>query len=113
VRTLPYSTSDSRTSTSIAFWIRSRALDRDIPPLARAFFYLPFGHSEDLADQDQCARLLEQWRNEPELVRFADFARRHREVIIRFGRFPHWNGVLGRESTAEELDFLSQPGSSF
>jgi uncharacterized protein (DUF924 family) len=48
-----------------------------------------------------------------ELARFADYARRHREVIVRFGRFPHRNALLGRESTPEELYFLRQPGSSF
>ncbi len=90
-----------------------RAFDREVPPLGRAFFYLPFEHSEDLADQDECARLLAQWQGESELARFADYARRHREVIVRFGRFPHRNALLGRESTPEELYFLRQPGSSF
>lgn len=91
----------------------ARHFDGDVPPLARAFFYLPFEHSEALLDQEECVRLFEQWRDEPELVRFCDAARRHREVVARFGRFPHRNAALGRTSSAEELDFLQQPGSAF
>jgi uncharacterized protein (DUF924 family) len=91
----------------------SRGFDREVPPPAPAFFYLPFEHSEGLADQDECLRLLGQWHGEPELARFADFARRHREVIARFGRFPHRNAALGRETSAEELEFLRKPGSAF
>jgi uncharacterized protein (DUF924 family) len=91
----------------------ARRFDRDVPPIARAFFYLPFEHSEDLADQDECAFLFAQWPNEPELASFADYALRHRQVIARFGRFPHRNDVLGRLSSPEEIAFLRQPGSSF
>ncbi len=91
----------------------SRGFDKEVAPLARSFFYLPFEHSEDLGDQDQCVRLLEQWQDEPELAHFAVFARRHRAVIARFGRFPHRNAALGRASTSEELAFLSEPGASF
>lgn len=90
----------------------AKGFDREIPPLARAFFYLPFEHSEDLADQDECVRLLEQWQ-EPELAPFADFARRHRAIVARFGRFPHRNALLGRDSSAAEVAFLREPGSSF
>jgi uncharacterized protein (DUF924 family) len=91
----------------------TEGFDREVPTLARVFFYLPFEHSETVADQDHCVRLLEQWRDAPEMESFADYARRHREVIARFGRFPHRNATLGRQSTPEELAFLSQPGSSF
>jgi len=91
----------------------ARCFDRKVPALARAFFYFPFEHSEELADQDECVRLFAQWPNEPELASFQDYARRHREVIERFGRFPHRNAVLGRPSTPDETDFLRQPGSSF
>jgi uncharacterized protein (DUF924 family) len=91
----------------------ARGFDREVPPLARAFYYLPFEHSENLADQDECARLLAQWHDVPELATFADYARRHREVIVRFGRFPHRNEMLARQSTSEERLFLQQPGSSF
>jgi uncharacterized protein (DUF924 family) len=91
----------------------AQGFDRAVPPLARAFFYMPFEHSEELPNQDECVRLLEQWHEESELARFADFARRHRAVIARFGRFPHRNALLGRQSTTEEVAFLREPGSAF
>ena len=76
----------------------------------RQFLYLPLMHSENEEDQRECVRLAEE-RTENELLR--DFARQHLIVIERFGRFPHRNAILGRESTAEELEFLKQEGSSF
>jgi uncharacterized protein (DUF924 family) len=84
-------------------------LDRQLGETERVFLYMPFEHSESLADQDRCLALMSalaepMWR---------DFADRHRTIIARFGRFPHRNAVVGRESTKEELEFLSQPGSSF
>ncbi len=93
--------------------------DRGLSPAERAFFYLPFEHSEQLADQQRSVLLFETLRAEapPGCEKicegFLDYARRHLEIIQRFGRFPHRNQALGRLSTAEELTFLSQPGSSF
>ena len=84
-------------------------LDRQLPAQQRPFLYLPFEHSEDLADQERCVALMHDLDDE-ELL---DYARRHRDIVARFGRFPHRNVVLGRESTAEEVEFLQQPGSSF
>ena len=84
-------------------------LDRQLPAQQRPFLYLPFEHSEDLADQERCVDLMRDLDDE-ELL---DYARRHRDIVARFGRFPHRNAVLGRESTAEEVEFLQQPGSSF
>jgi len=72
------------------------------------FAYLPFEHSESMEDQNQSCELMKDF--EPELVRYA---LRHREIIQRFGRFPHRNDILGRESTAAETEFLKQPGSGF
>jgi uncharacterized protein (DUF924 family) len=72
------------------------------PADMRLFFYMPFQHSEDLADQDLCSRLFATLGN-------ADndkYANEHRDIVARFGRFPHRNEVLGRPSTAEELDYL-------
>jgi uncharacterized protein (DUF924 family) len=86
----------------------AQRFDEEVPPLARAFFYLPFEHSEVLADQDECLRLFQQWRGEPQLAGFLAHAVRHREVIERFGRFPHRNSVLGRESSKEEVEFLQR-----
>lgn len=95
----------------------TRGFDREVPPLPRAFFYLPFEHSESAPDQDECVRLFRQWEGDPAaaplLASSADYARRHQEVIRRFGRFPHRNAILGRKSTPAELAFLQQPGSSF
>lgn len=69
----------------------------------RAFFYMPFEHSETLADQDRSLALFEALGNEM----FTDYARQHRDVICRFGRFPHRNAILKRRSTRAELDYLS------
>jgi uncharacterized protein (DUF924 family) len=93
----------------------------DVPlrPIQRVFFYLPLEHSESIADQDRAVRLFTHLRDEvPVALRepfanFLNYAQRHRDVIARFGRFPHRNAVLGRSSTAEEIAFLQQPGSSF
>lgn len=83
--------------------------DQTLNVVQRCFVYLPFEHSEDLADQDESVRLFEAL-GDPE---FLDFAIRHRDVIAKFGRYPHRNAVLGRDSTAAETAFLAQPGSSF
>lgn len=93
--------------------------DRELIAAQRAFFYLPFEHAEDLKLQQAGVRLFRRlatevapgWRGEYES--FADYCSHHRDIIERFGRFPHRNKVLGRVSTPEELEFLEQPGSSF
>ncbi|KAA8739723.1 DUF924 domain-containing protein [Pseudomonas koreensis] len=93
--------------------------DRQLKPIQRVFIYLVFEHCENLAVQNEAvSRFIDLVAEQPEAERtvFADnldYAERHRKVIARFGRFPHRNAVLGRESTAEELAFLSQPGSRF
>ncbi len=86
-----------------------RGLDRELGEDERVFLYLPFEHSESLADQDRCVALMGTLPT----PMWLDYAERHRNVVARFGRFPHRNAVLGRESTPEELEFLKQPGSSF
>ena len=88
--------------------------DRLLLPVKRSFVYLPFEHAEDLRAQDESVHLFAQLEREaPELNSVLDYAQRHRAVIARFGRFPHRNAQLGRESTAEELAFLKEPGSRF
>ena len=83
------------------------------------FFLLPLMHSESLAYQDQCLALFRALCDvapaavASRFANFLDYAERHRDVIQRFGRFPHRNALLGRESSAEELAFLREPGSSF
>jgi uncharacterized protein (DUF924 family) len=83
--------------------------DARLPPPRRLFLYLPFEHSEDPADQDRSCALIAGLGD----AEWLDYARRHRDVVARFGRFPHRNAILGRASTAEEARFLQQPGSSF
>ena len=75
----------------------------------RQFWLMPLMHSEELAVQEASLPLFSQFVDE----RTADFARRHRDVIARFGRFPHRNAALGRQSSAAELAFLQTPGSGF
>lgn len=93
--------------------------DRELRPIERVFFYLPLEHSEALADQDECVSLFRALADEApaeHAARFAnyvDFAVKHRDIVARFGRFPHRNATLGRDSTDDELAFLRQPGSSF
>ena len=85
-----------------------RKFDRPLAPVERWFAYLPFEHAEDLAAQRRSLTFFREL--DPDA---AGYAQRHYEIIARFGRFPHRNAILGRESTAEELEFLRQPGLSF
>lgn len=88
--------------------------DEALPPFMRGFVYLPFEHAEGMAMQDEAIRLFNRLASEaPEHADMLDYAHRHRAVIERFGRFPHRNEVLGRQSTAEEIAFVQQPGSGF
>ena len=75
----------------------------------RSFIYMPFMHSESLIVHKKALRLF----NEPGLEDNFDYEIKHKNIIERFGRYPHRNKILGRNSTAEEIEFLSQPGSSF
>jgi uncharacterized protein (DUF924 family) len=83
--------------------------DAPLPPVQRAFAYMPYMHSESLAIHALAVQLFAQ----PGLEENLKFELRHRAIIERFGRYPHRNAVLGRASTPEELAFLSEPGSSF
>lgn len=97
-----------------------RGFDRRLPLDQRWLLYLPFEHSETLADQRRAVALFEGWAAQHcdgapreaarEQVRYV---RRHEEIIERFGRFPHRNAVLGRESTQAEIVFLREPNASF
>lgn len=75
----------------------------------RHFLYLPYMHSESIEVHDEAVKLFEKLGNEEVLK----FEHAHRDIIVRFGRYPHRNQILGRNSTAEEIEFLKQPGSSF
>lgn len=84
----------------------ARRFDQETDKMMRPFFYLPFMHSELLADQDRCVKLHEAF-GDPEQMRFAVT---HRDIIAKFGRFPHRNRVLGRETTQAEREFLDGGG---
>lgn len=86
--------------------------DMTLAPVERWFVYMPLEHSERLLDQFESVRLFERLAADG-LDAPLEWARRHFDVIKRFGRFPHRNAILGRASTPAELEFLSQPGSSF
>jgi uncharacterized protein (DUF924 family) len=81
--------------------------------MQRWFFYLPFEHAEDLAHQQRCLSLFEQLPPEAQREMAVDYARKHLEIIERFGRFPHRNEMLGRPSTAEEAQWLADGGTRF
>ena len=83
--------------------------DRSLPLAQRSFAYMPYMHSESALVHAQAVALFSQ----PGLQDNLRFELRHKEIIDRFGRYPHRNAILGRSSTADELTFLSEPGSSF
>lgn len=93
--------------------------DAALDPVWRVFFYLPFEHSENLADQeiavDRTRAAAESAKGAARemLEDYTDYALRHLRIVERFGRFPHRNAILARESTREEIAFLKEPGSSF
>jgi len=87
--------------------------DQGYLPTQRMFVYLPLEHSESLADQEDCLALMKTLSVYPETKDMHIWAEKHRVIIERFGRFPHRNAALGRESTPEEIEFLKQPGSGF
>jgi len=81
--------------------------DLRVDPALRPFFYLPFMHSEELGDLERCVALTQELGGE-----HLRFARHHRDIVARFGRFPHRNAVLGRASSGEEERFLAEGGFS-
>lgn len=103
-------------------WMRkglAHALDVRLPLMQRAFFYMPLQHSERLADQEEAVALYDQLVHQSQgrlrdvLGGFLASARQHRDIIAKFGRFPHRNKVLGRTDTQAERDWLQASGSRF
>ncbi|MCA9542153.1 MAG: DUF924 family protein, partial [Myxococcales bacterium] len=96
-----------------------RGHDRALCTDERVFFYMPLMHSESLTHQDRCVGLFAALHDQvsgaarDRVANNLNYARRHRDIVAKFGRFPHRNALLGRESTAEEVEFLKQPGSAF
>lgn len=87
----------------------ARGHDRALTRRERPFLYMPYMHSESLAVHEQALRLFDQ----PGLEESLRFEHRHRDILRRFGRYPHRNAILGRDSSAEERAFLAQPGAGF
>ncbi len=93
--------------------------DRSLPFFHRVFLYMPLEHTENITHQERCCELFAALREQAPapLHEIADnyvgFAHRHRDIIAKFGRFPHRNSILARVSTTEEIEFLKEPGSSF
>ncbi|MBE9536239.1 MAG: DUF924 domain-containing protein [Proteobacteria bacterium] len=98
---------------SLALSLSQEALrtgaSKSLGPQQRAFFYMPFMHSESSSIHEVAVELF----SEPGMENNLEFELRHKEIIDRFGRYPHRNDILGRESTPEEIEFLETPGSSF
>ena len=96
-----------------------RGLDRALSPVERTFLYLPLEHAEDPGAQEQCVALMRGMHEEaPEalgayLAETLRYAELHRDIIARFGRFPHRNAILGRSTTAEEAAWLEEGGARF
>jgi uncharacterized protein (DUF924 family) len=88
--------------------ILERGWDRQMTQPEQLFAYLPFEHSEALEDQDLSVERMKDFDEEQRR-----YAERHRDIIRRFGRFPHRNDILGRPSTPAEIEFLKLPGSGF
>lgn len=108
-RGTPQAFSGDAAALTIAKAAIAKGYDAAIPSARRNFFYLPFQHSEQLEDQERGMTLYATNDVDEGLL----WMTRHRDVIARFGRFPHRNAILGRVSTPEEEDFLQQPGSKF
>jgi uncharacterized protein (DUF924 family) len=89
------------------------ALDRELPAFQQMFLYMPFMHSEDVEDQRRSVELFERLADEPGAPDVTSYAVGHRDIVERFGRFPHRNEILGRTTTPEEAEFLKTEGSSF
>ena len=104
--------SDSK-ALEVARVALANGFDENLTPLENIFLFLPFEHSEKLDDQDQSVALADGLPPGEAFDRVRRIARRHREIVERFGRFPHRNVVLGRISTPEEIAFLLEPESWF
>lgn len=106
-------------SLALAMEMIRRGEDAQLTPIERVFVYLPLEHAESIGMQDLSVALYDKLAHEAAADErqlfdsFLDYARKHRDVVARFGRFPHRNELLGRPCTAEEIEFLKQPGSRF
>jgi uncharacterized protein (DUF924 family) len=105
-RNSPHAFATDPLAQAIALRAIERGFDAATDTDMRVFFYLPFEHAEDLALQERGVMLTEAMRN----AEYTRYAVLHRDIIARFGRFPHRNPILGRKSTPEELQYLAEGG---
>lgn len=112
-RNTPQAFATDSLAREVAHHLIQQGFDRQVLPVERSFVYMPFMHSEMLADQQRSVTLFRQLAQERSYLNSVSYALQHQAIIERFGRFPHRNAVLGRSSTPEEIEFFQQPGSSF
>jgi uncharacterized protein (DUF924 family) len=112
-RNQPQAFATDTQALELAKYAVRQGFDQELLPAQRWFIYLPFEHSENLADQREAVRLFSSLLAHPESADPIKYAKLHLEVIEHFGRFPHRNEILGRQSTPKEIEFLKTPGSSF
>lgn len=111
--TTPAAFASDDKARAVAHHVLAQGFDKGLPNVRRWFLYLPFEHSESLADQETSVALFAALPKSATNDGTLDYAKRHHDIIRRFGRFPHRNRILGRVSTPEEEAFLREPGSSF
>jgi uncharacterized protein (DUF924 family) len=112
-RGTPRAFASDRTALEAAHHAIAAGYDRGMQPSERLFFYLPFEHAESIEEQQRSCALTAPLATFPETEDVYRYAVAHRDIIARFGRFPHRNAILGRASTPEEIAFLKEPGSGF
>ena len=108
-RDRPQAFAQDATALVLAQEAVAQGADRELDVTQRVFLYMPYMHSESLKVHDEALRLFDQ----PGMEESLRFEHRHRDILLRFGRYPHRNAILGRDSTPEEEAFLAQPGSGF
>lgn len=118
-RGTPEAFEQDRKALKIAYDQIKREQDRELKIVERYFFYMPFMHSENIEFQERSVALFGLLAKaapaalEVPMLNAFDYAKQHRDIVKCYGRFPHRNKILGRESTPQESEFLTQPGSSF
>ncbi len=106
-RGTPQAFASDAKALEIAKHALEKRFDQSLLPVHKMFLYLPFEHSENVEDQENSVALFKTLGNDEGL----EYALQHRDIIARFGRFPHRNEILGRKSTPDELNFLKEPGT--
>ena len=108
-RSTPQAFATDRQAVELTQYALEKKYEQELSTEKKVFLYMPLMHSEGSEDQAKCVELFQKLGKEDNLK----FAIKHQKIVTRFGRFPHRNKILGRESTPAEQEFLTQPGSSF